>query len=114
MSCAYSAGLLDRNRDPRPMRLPRVQNDALAYLMYMLRGIDFEGTLLSNAYLASVGLDGRFLEERLASAPGLHFRRQGDLHNFGWHYANLGEWGAAMRGEVAPESGHQPRVEGIA
>lgn len=114
MSCAYSAGLLDRNRDPRPMRLPRVQNDALAYLMYMLRGIDFEGTLLSNAYLASVGLDGRFLEERLASAPGLHFRRQGDLHNFGWQYANLGEWGAAMRGEVAPESGHQPRVEGMA
>jgi hypothetical protein len=28
--------------------------DALAYLMYLLRSIDFQGTLLTNPYTASV------------------------------------------------------------
>ena len=114
MACAYSAGLLENNRDPRRMRLPRVHNDALAYLMYLLRGVDFEGTLLANPYLASIGLDGRYLEEHLGSAPGLHFRRQGDLHNFGWQYANLGEWGVAMRGEAMPATSHHPPSGGDA
>ena len=93
MSSAYAAGLLGSNRDPRPMLVPRVQDEAIAYLMYLLRGVDFDGSLLDNPYTASVALDGRFLEERLASAPGLCFSRQGDLLDFGWTCAGLAEWG---------------------
>lgn len=99
LSCAYAAGLLATNRDPRPILLPRVQDETLAYLMYLLRGVDFEGTLLANPYTASVGLDGRFLEERLGSAPGLSFRRQGDLQDFGWSFPDLAAWGVALFGE---------------
>ena len=100
MSSAYAAGLLATNRDPREILVPRVQDDALAYLMYLLRSIDFQGTLLTNPYTASVGLDGRFLEERLASAPGLKFQRQGDLQDFGWAYPGLAAWGTALFGEA--------------
>ena len=105
MSCAYAAGLLAANRDPRQILVPRVQDDALAYLMYLLRGIDFQGTLLANPYTASVGLDGRFLEERLASTPGLKFQRQGDLQDFGWVYPGLAAWGTALfGGAIRPDT----------
>lgn len=96
MSSALSAGLLGTNRDPRPITLPRVRDEALAYLMYLLRGVDFDGTLLENPYTASVGLDGRTLEERLADLPGLRLRRQGDLVDFGWRYPSIREWGDAL------------------
>lgn len=56
LSAAFSAGLIASNRDPRPLAIPRVPDDALEYLMYVLREVSFEGTLLDNHYVASVGL----------------------------------------------------------
>ena len=99
LSCAYAAGLLGSNRDPRPVLTPRVHDEALAYLMYLLRDVDFEGTLLDNPFVASVGLDGRSLEERLlAGVVGLRLRRQGDLLDFGWACPGLSAWGDACFG----------------
>jgi hypothetical protein len=95
LSAAYSAGLVGRNRDPRPVVIPRVPDEALEYLMYLLRNVQFEGTLLQNAYVASVGYEGAALEDRLRSLSGLAFRRQGDLLDFGWRYPDLRAWAAA-------------------
>ncbi len=95
LSSAFSVGLITSNRDPRPVRYPRVDNEALAYLMYLLRDLDFEGTLLDNPYLASVGLSGQGLEDRLKALPGMRFRRQGDLLEFGWQCADLVAWAQA-------------------
>ena len=92
LSSAYGAGLVGSIRDPRPLRFPRVGDDALTYLMYLLRGVQFQGTLLENPYLASVGLQGRTLEDRLRTLSALRFRRQGDLVDFGWNYSGLEEW----------------------
>lgn len=114
MSSAYAAGLLATNRDPRTIRVPRVEDDALAYLMYLLRGSDFEGTLLSNPYTASVGLEGYFLEERLSSVPGLTFQRQGDLQDFGWSYSGLTTWGGALFGASPRPEPASSRMEGNA
>ena len=63
--------------------------------MYLLREVSFEGTHLENQYVASVGLDGAFLEDRLAALPGMRFRRQGDLIDFGWRYKSLADWADA-------------------
>jgi hypothetical protein len=98
LSAAYAAGLVDTNRDPRPLVTPRVRDEALAYLMYLLRDVVFEGTLLDNPYVASVGLDGGVLRDRLAALPGLRVRRQGDLLDFVWEYPSLAAWGDAMFG----------------
>jgi len=98
LSAAYAAGLVGTNRDPRPVTFPRVGDDALEYLAYLLRGVDFEGTLLSNPYVESVGLTGGLLEERLRALSGLELRRQGDLVDLGWRHAGLAEWGAARLG----------------
>lgn len=92
LSAAFSAGLVASNRDPRQIVLPRVPDDALEYLLYLMREVTFEGGLLENQYLASVGLEGRFLEGRLASLPGMQFVRQGDLFDFGWRHPNLAAW----------------------
>ena len=95
LSAAYSAGLIATNRDPRPVVIPRVPDEALEYLMYLLREVQFAGTLLQNPYAASVGLEGASLETRLAGLRSLTFQRQGDLLDYGWRYRDLRAWADA-------------------
>jgi hypothetical protein len=95
LSATYSSGLVTTNRDPRPLGRPHVPDEALEYLMYLLRETEFEGSLLDNPYVRSVGLEGAHLEERLRALPGLVFRRQGDLIDFGWRYRDLRMWAEA-------------------
>jgi hypothetical protein len=95
LSAAYSATIVTSNRDPRPIGTPRVPDEALEYLLYLLRETEFAGTLLDNPYLASVGLDGAVLVDRLRRLPGLAFRRQGDLTDFDWRYPDLRAWADA-------------------
>lgn len=95
LSSAFTAGLVGSTRDPRPLPFPRVTEPGLAYIMYLLREVTFEGTLLENPYLASVGLRGATLEDRLRNLSSLRFRRQGDLVEFGWRYGSLSEWASA-------------------
>jgi len=95
LSAAFSAGLIISNRDPRLLAIPRIPDDALEYLMYLLREVSFEGTLLDNHYVASVGLLDSSLEDRLANLAGMRFSRQGDLIDFGWRHADLAAWADA-------------------
>ena len=95
LSAAYSATVVTSNRDPRPVGTPRVPDEALEYLLYLLRETEFEGSLLDNPYLSSVGLDGAILAERLRGLPGLAFRRQGDLTDFGWQAPGPAAWAEA-------------------
>ena len=97
LSCALRAGLLTSSRDPRPVAYPVVPDDALIYLLYMMREVRFEGTLLENPYLGSVGLAGEALEERLLTLEGLKFMRQGVIVDFGWRHDSLEAWAAARR-----------------
>jgi len=92
LSAAFAAGLLRSKRDPREAIVPRVPDEALTYLVYLLRSVEFEGTLLDNPYSASVGLDCSYLEERLRGSTDLQFQRQGDLVDFGWRFDSLTAW----------------------
>lgn len=92
LSAAFSAGLVASRRDPRPLAVPRVAEEALTYLIFLLREVTFAGSLLDNPYLASVGLAGDDLEDRLRTLPALRFRRQGTLVDFGWQYDGLRAW----------------------
>jgi len=92
LSAAHAVGLVTTTRDPRPLAYPRTEPVALGYLLYSLRSIEFDGTLLDNPYLKSLGLQGGVLEDLLRQTPGLRFRRQGDLVDFGWQHAHLADW----------------------
>jgi hypothetical protein len=95
LSAAKSAGLVGSIRDPRPLTFPRVGDGALTYVTYLLREVAFEGTPLDNAYLRSVGMDGKLLEDRLRALPALRFHRQGELAEFGWQHDSLEAWAHA-------------------
>lgn len=95
MSTAYQAGLLDSAQDRRRIIAPRVPDEALSYLMYLLRDVSFEGTLLDNPYLRSVGLEGLLVEDRLRLLDDITLHRQGDLVDFDWAQPDLEAWGAA-------------------
>ena len=102
LSAAFEAGLLGSARDPRPLRSPRVPDEALLYLLHLLRGIDIAGTLLENPYLASVGLADDTLASRLRTLPGLRFAQQGGMVDVSWQHDSLQAWSAAAREGARP------------
>ena len=98
LSAGSEAGLFTAKKDPRKLLFPKVPDLALAYLLYLLRSVRFEGTLLDNPYAASVGLTGVHLEQRLRSLPGLSFRRMGDVTDFEWAAPDLPAWADLVLG----------------
>jgi hypothetical protein len=92
LTAATAGGLCSDSVGSRQLAYPKVSDEALAYWMYFLRGLTFDGSLLNNPYLRSVGLSGEFLEQRLRRLPGLGFARMGDLHEFEWKYPDLITW----------------------
>lgn len=104
LSTAYAAGLVGSTRDPRPLVLPRTGDLALAYLAYLLRQVTFEGTLLDNPYLRSVGLPPREAEERLRDVPGLRLSRMGDLLDVTWEHEDLMSWAMATLRPAEPSA----------
>lgn len=95
LSAAAEAGIVGSRIDPRPLRAPRVSDDALRYLLHLLRSVDFDGTLLENPYLASVGLTGDALAARLRALPGVRYARQGDVVDLAFEHVSLASWFAA-------------------
>ncbi|MCB9613495.1 MAG: DUF1819 domain-containing protein [Sandaracinus sp.] len=95
LSAAYSAGLLQRTRDPRPIVVPRVPDDALEYFVQLLRQIDFVGSVPRNPYFASVGLDGASLEERLRGLSNVTFERQADISYVTYRFPTVQAWADA-------------------
>lgn len=92
LSSARGAGLIATNRDPRPLVHPKVPDPALAYLLHLLREVEFAGSLHNNVYLRSVGLQDQILENRLRSLQGITFRRIGDVAEFDWEFNDLTAW----------------------
>lgn len=101
LSAAHSAGLVAAIRDPRALSLPRVPAGALGYLMYLLRSVEFAGSLLDNPYLRSVGLEGSAVDDKLRTVAGLACRRTGDVSEFTWDHASLEDWVRHTRGSTA-------------
>jgi hypothetical protein len=92
LSAASEAGVVSAKRDPRALSTPKVPDLALAYLLHLLRGVRFAGTLTDNPYLASVGLVDGLLDRRLRSLRGLTYRRMGHLTEFDWEAPTLAAW----------------------
>lgn len=92
LSAASEAGVLSPKSDPRSLLIPKVSDLALGYLLHLLRGLRFAGTLFDNPYLASVGLSEGFLDQRLRSLPGITFRRMQHLTEIDWDHPTLTAW----------------------
>lgn len=95
LSASSEAGLITPKRDPRKPLVPKIPDRALEYLLHLLRGVTFDGTLVDNPYLASVGLDRGFVAQRLAALPSVQHRRLVDVDDFSWSYPTLTTWAEA-------------------
>lgn len=91
LSAALEAGLVSK-RDPRALLFPKVTDQALAYLLYLLRQIRFEGSLSRNHYLRSVGIDEDLLAVRTRTLPGVKVHRMLHLADFEWEHQDLAAW----------------------
>lgn len=98
IAASAAAGLCADRSGIRSLKYPTVTDEALTYWLYFLRHLSFKGSLLDNCYLSSVGLTQGFLEQRLRHLPGLTFNRMGELHDFGWWYADLKSWATEALG----------------
>ena len=92
LTAAGDAGLVAGRRNPRALVTPRVPDDALAYLLHLLREARFAGAFLDNPYLASVGLDAAALPPRLASLRGIEVRQLADVVDVEWGAPSLRAW----------------------
>jgi hypothetical protein len=95
VTCALAAGLLGGRRDPREAIVPSGPDDAIAYLLYLLRSVAFRGSMVRNAYLASLGLVGGHLADRIRGLGAVELRRLGDVHELEWRYPDLASWARA-------------------
>lgn len=92
VTCALAAGLLGGKRDPREVVSPRVPDEALAYLLHLLRSVAFRGSFVNNPYLASLGIVGGHVADRFRALSSIEFRQMGDVHEIEWRYADLASW----------------------
>ena len=93
LAAASEAGLVTARTDPRKLLWPSVPDDALSYLLYFLHEAVFAGTLAENPYLASVGIDGHALGDRIRRLPDVSWNRMGNVDEFTWTYPDLAAWG---------------------
>lgn len=96
LSAGAEAGLLSPAPDPRKLPLPRVPDEALVYLLYLLRELRFEGSLADNPYLRSVGIVGTVLDHRLRSVTAVRLRRVGSVCDFEWAHPTLASWAETL------------------
>ena len=99
MSAAMSAGLVKGNRDPRPLILPPTPASAVGYLLHLLRGVEFTGSLNDNVYLRSVGLDPVGLAAAVRSVPGISVHATSDLVDIHFAHASLLDWVSETQAE---------------
>lgn len=107
---AEQAGLLVTGNDTAEQQAMRLDDTGLTYLFYLLRSTQYEGTLLQNPYIASLGFDADEIVARVRRIPAIGFQCQSGLQEFNWQYDSLEDWaeasgilttGSTRTGEVA-------------
>jgi hypothetical protein len=115
LGAAHEAGFLDGKRDPRRILLPAAGDLALGYLLYLLRSVEFAGTLARNDYLAGVGVRAGDFVGRCGGAAGVRVLGNGSVHSVEWAYADLSAWAAARlelrRVKASKKRGEKQKLE---
>lgn len=101
LATALDVGLVRGRRDPRPITLPPVPDVVIAYALYLLRGVDIEGTLTDNPYLRSLGVTPSIFPSFGARLPGIRVDALGGHLDVTFRDPSLSSWGRrALRGEA--------------
>lgn len=98
LSATAEAGLLKGRTDPRKLTVSGVPDAAVGYALYLLRTVEFEGTLSDNPYLRSLGIDVTLFPLAMSRVPGISFRAIGSVQEVDWRYPSLAAWGTENMG----------------
>jgi hypothetical protein len=101
LSAAAEAGIIKERKDPRKLAIATVPDAAVGYALYLLRTVEFAGTLSDNPYLRSLGIDAGLFPVALARVPGIRYRGLGGVHEVDWRYPSLTAWGTETLGATA-------------
>ena len=98
LSTAFEAGLVGGRRDPRALKLVTVPDVMLGYVLYLLRGVSFEGTLTDNPYLRSLGVTAASFGSYAPRIPGIRYAELGGTAELVFTEPDLRTWGLAYLG----------------
>jgi hypothetical protein len=94
LTAAVEAGIIKSHRDPRKLTLAGIPDAALGYALYLLRTMEFEGSLSDNPYLRSLGVDKALFPLSMTHVPGVSCRIIGEVQEMDWGYPSLTAWGS--------------------
>lgn len=93
LGTAAEVGVIANRRDPRKLARPLVPPLALGYALYLLRGLEFEGSLMDCPYLASCGVGPKGFVSAVSRVPGLAVAELGGTVELRWQSPSLLAWG---------------------
>jgi hypothetical protein len=93
LATAFEAGLLTERRDPRPLVSVAAPELMVAYTLYLLRDVAFEGSLTDNPYLRGMGFGADSFRFIAARMPGVRFAELGGVAELTFTEPNLLAWG---------------------
>lgn len=92
LATALDAGLVKGRRDPRALSQPAPSSTVVGYALYLLRSVDFDGTLTENPYLRSLGLATASLGRITPAIPGVRVAQLGDVAEITYEEPSLTAW----------------------
>jgi hypothetical protein len=91
VSALNEAGFSRGRSSPRDIVIPPLSNESLAYLLFLLKNSEFEGSILSNPYLKTTYL-GEDLERRLTELPGFDYQHNDEGGTLKWKVDSFLDW----------------------
>jgi hypothetical protein len=93
LATAFEVGLLSERRDPRPLAVVTAPEVAIAYALYVLRDVAFQGSLTDNLYLRGMGVGTDAFRFMAARMPGVRFVELGGVAELTFSEPTLLAWG---------------------
>lgn len=101
LATAFDVGLVGGKRDPRKVTFPAVPEVVLAYALYLLRDTAFEGALLDNPYLRSLGVERETFRAIAPRVPGVRFVELGGATELTFDERSLTAWAPGALGAAS-------------
>jgi hypothetical protein len=93
LATAFEVGMFAQRRDPRQLAPVSAPEVIVAYTLYLLRDVAFEGSLTDNLYLRSMGITADSFRFIAARMPGIRFAELGGVAELTFTEQSLLHWG---------------------
>ncbi len=93
LATALDVGLVGGRRDPRALTAPAAPDLVFGYVLYLLREVAFQGTLVDNPYLRSLGVTPTSFASAVSRVPGVRYLALGGTGELDLGEPSVLAWG---------------------